>query len=118
MTHTRIELKEILAEAREQAYQAAQQWENTHYARGEWGACGFAWVELLEHGGNKLKGNTRMGRLLKQVGVEQNWERLFHIWNPSGFPTQNVDTLEAGARAAAEVFRQHGFDAVAGSRLD
>jgi len=29
-----------------------------------------------------------------------------------------VDTLEAGARAAAGVFEKYGFEAYAGSRLD
>jgi hypothetical protein len=31
---------------------------------------------------------------------------------------QNVDTLEAGAQAAADVFKRYGFTAYAGSRLD
>jgi hypothetical protein len=31
---------------------------------------------------------------------------------------QNVDTLEAGADAAAKVFQKYGFEAYAGSRLD
>jgi hypothetical protein len=31
---------------------------------------------------------------------------------------QNIDTLEAGAEAAAKVFEKYGFRAYAGSRLD
>jgi hypothetical protein len=31
---------------------------------------------------------------------------------------QNIDTLEAGAEAAARVFEKYGFQAYAGSRLD
>jgi hypothetical protein len=31
---------------------------------------------------------------------------------------QNIDTLEAGAEAAAKVFEKYGFQAYAGSRLD
>jgi hypothetical protein len=33
-------------------------------------------------------------------------------------PVQNVDTLEAGAEAAAKVLRKYGFEAYSGSRLD
>jgi hypothetical protein len=40
------------------------------------------------------------------------------MWNPSRYGCQNVDTLEEGARAAADVFRKYGFNAYAGSRLD
>jgi hypothetical protein len=31
---------------------------------------------------------------------------------------QNIDTLEAGAEAAAKVFEKYGLSAYAGSRLD
>ena len=38
---------------------------------------------------------------------------------PEDSPEQHFqDTLEAGANAAAEVFRKYGFEAYAGSRLD
>jgi hypothetical protein len=40
------------------------------------------------------------------------------MWNPSKMMVQNVDTLEAGADAAAQVFKRYGFTAYAGSRLD
>jgi hypothetical protein len=40
------------------------------------------------------------------------------MWNPSKYGCQNVDTLEAGAQAAADVFKKYGFRAYAGSRLD
>ena len=106
-------LREIVALARDAAYKAADTFENDHFPNGGWGACGFAWVNLYG-----IKGNTKIGRRLKLAGVDQSWDKSFQIWNPSGYPTQNVDTLEAGARAAAEVFRRYGFDAYAGSRLD
>ena len=111
-------IKQAIREAQEAAYEAADNFEQTHFPNKGWGACGFAWTNLYSHNGTKLKGNTKLGRLLKQAGIEQNWERTFSIWNPSGYPTQNVDTLEAGARAAADVFKQYGFEAYAGSRLD
>jgi hypothetical protein len=42
------------------------------------------------------------------------------LWNPSGFPTQSISILEAGAEAYAEVLKTKlGLDKVyAGSRLD
>ena len=106
-------LREIVALAKDAAYRAADVYEND-VMKGGWGACGFAWVNIY-----KIKGNTKIGRKLKAAGVEQSWDRSFQIWNPSGYPVQNIDTLEAGARAAAEVFKRYGFDkAYAGSRLD
>jgi hypothetical protein len=105
-------LKEIVALAKDAAYRAADAYEND-VMQGGWGACGFAWMNIYG-----IKGNTRIGRKLKQAGVEQSWDKSFQLWNPSGYPTQNVDTLEAGARAAAEVFKRYGFTAYAGSRLD
>ena len=118
MSYTVQELKNIITEAQQAAYTAADDFENKYFPDGGWGACGFAWTNIYEHNGRKLKGNTKLGRLLKQAGVEQDWTRTFSIWNPSKYPTQNVDTLEAGARAAADVLKRYGFTAYAGSRLD
>ena len=115
---TVAELKAMITEATEAAYAAAEHYERTYFPDGGWGACGFAWCNLYEHNGTKLKGNTKMGRMLKAAGITQDWTRTFSVWNPSKFPTQNIDTLEAGARAAADVFRKYGFTAYAGSRLD
>ena len=110
--YTVEDLQMIVAEAKRAAYAAADTYEND-VMQGGWGACGFAWVNIY-----KVKGNTKIGRRLKLAGVDQSWDKSFQIWNPSGYPTQNVDTLEAGARAAAEVFKRYGFEAYAGSRLD
>jgi len=112
------DLKNMIVEAQEAAYAAADAHEQEYYPNGGWGACGFAWVNIYEHNGVRLKGNTKLGRLLKAAGIEQDWQRVFSIWNPSKYPTQNVSTLEAGARAAADVFKARGFTAYAGSRLD
>jgi len=106
------DIKRILAEACEAAYKAAHTYEHD-VMQGRWGACGFAWVNIAG-----IKGNTKIGRRLKEAGIGRSWTKAYQIWNPSGYPTQNVDTLEAGARAAAEVFKRYGFDAYAGSRLD
>ena len=85
----------------------------------DWGGCGFAWVTIYP----KYKGNTRNGKaervVIRDMGFELDWTgKSFQMWNPSKHPAQNVDTKEAGARAAAEVLRKHGFNAYAGSRLD
>lgn len=55
---------------------------------------------------------------MKAAGIEKDYTRAYSIWNPSKYPTQNVSTLEAGAQAAAAVFKRYGFTAYAGSRLD
>lgn len=82
-------------------------------------ACGFAWVTVYP----KHKGNTKPGReeraVLAELGFRKDWTgKAYEVWNPSRHMAQNVDTKEAGARAAAEVLRKYGFDAYAGSRLD
>jgi len=55
---------------------------------------------------------------MKEAGIRKSYTGSFQLWNPSGLPVQNVDTLEAGADAAAKVFQKYGFTAYAGSRLD
>ena len=118
MSYTVAELKKIIDEAKAVAYMEADAYENKYFADGGWGACGFAWVDIFRFNDKPIKGNTKMGRALKAAGIEQNWQRTFSIWNPSKYPTQNIDTLEAGARAAADVLKRYGFTAYAGSRLD
>jgi len=110
--YTVQDIKNIVAEAKMAAYKAADVYEHD-VMQGGWGACGFAWVSIYN-----IKGNTRIGRMLKQAGVGRSWTKAYEIWNPSGYPTQNVDTLLAGAEAAARVLTHYGFTAYAGSRLD
>lgn len=113
MNYTVEQLKDIVAEARAEAYKAADKFFQEKLGGRDQYACGFAWVNLYG-----IKGNTKIGRALKAAGVRQDYTKAFQIWNPSGFPCQNVDTLEEGARAAAQVFKRYGFEAYAGSRLD
>ena len=113
MNYTVEQLKDIVAEARAEAYKAADKFFHEKLGGRDQYACGFAWVNLYG-----IKGNTKIGRALKAAGVRQDYTKAFQIWNPSGFPCQNVDTLEEGARAAAQVFKRYGFEAYAGSRLD
>ena len=117
-TITVAQIKQAIREAQEAAYEAADNLHKTAYNGIDQGACGFAWVNIYEHNGVKIKGNTKVGRAMKEAGVRQDWTKSFQIWNPSGYPVQNLDVLEAGARAAADTLRKYGFTAYAGSRLD
>ena len=101
------------------AHEAAHRFITEHMGGQDMGACGFAWVTLWpEH-----KGNTRLGkaerREFEALGARKDWTgKAWMIWNPSGYPVQNIDTLEAGARAAADVLKEQGYNATVGSRLD
>lgn len=112
------QLKDIVDEAKIAAQMAATNFFNEKLNGQDAYACGFAWVTINSYDGKKIKGNTILGRAFKKIGVEQNYRRVFHIWNPSGLHCQNVDTKLVGAEAAAEVFKRHGFTAYADSRLD
>lgn len=112
-----MELNVIKTEMLEAARKAADEM----FAKigGDRYACGFAWTTIYP----KHKGNTKDGRAerktLEEMGFRKDWTgKAYEYWNPSGHGCQNVDTKEAGARAAADVLRKYGFDAYAGSRLD
>jgi hypothetical protein len=113
-----LDMYDVIVEAKTAARHAASKFFAEKMNNVDGGCCGFAWVNLYKFEGKKLDGRSKVAKMLKEAGVRQNWERVFEIWNPSNFPCQNIDTLEAGARAAAEVFRKYGFEAYAGSRLD
>jgi hypothetical protein len=113
MNYTKEQVESIVAEAKNAAFQAADKFFKERLGGKDQYACGFAWVNI--HG---VKGNTKLGKVLKAAGVRQDYTKAFQIWNPSGYGCQNVDTLEAGADAAAKVFQKYGFQAYAGSRLD
>ena len=111
------ELKAILVEAQNAATAKSMELYNK-YGTDHVGCCGFAWVNIYEHNGAKIKGNTRMGRLLKSAGVRQDWTRAFSVWGGEWYHGQSIDIKEAGAQAYADVLRKYGFTAYAGSRLD
>ena len=113
MQYTVEQIRNLVDTAKAAAYEAADAHENKYYPEGGWGACGFAWVNIWG-----IKGNTKLGRAMKAAGIEKDYSGAHSIWNPSKYPTQNVSTLEAGAQAAAKVFKDAGFTAYAGSRLD
>lgn len=113
MNFTQEQVNAIVTEARDAAWAAADEFFKVKLGGVDQYACGFAWTNIY-----KVKGNTKLGRMLKKAGVRQDYTKAFQLWNPAGYPAQNIDTLEAGARAAADVFRRYGFEAYAGSRLD
>lgn len=108
------QLETILEEAQKAAKAATAQHIIAH---GEGPMCGFAWVNIYKHDGKKITGNTKLGRLLKQVGVRQDYTRAFSQWC-NWYSGQSIDVKESGARAFAEVLQEYGFEAYAGSRLD
>ena len=111
---TANQLETILEEAQQAAKSATAQHIIAH---GEGPMCGFAWVNIYKYDGKKITGNTKLGRLLKQLGVRQDHTRVFSQWD-SWYHGQSIDVKESGARAFAEVLQEHGFTAYAGSRLD
>ena len=108
-----VKVDTIVAEAKSAARQAAEKFFQEKLGGRDQFACGFAWVDIFG-----VKGNTKLGKALEEAGVKKSHTGAFHIWNPADMYVQNVDTLEAGAQAAADVFKQYGFTAYAGSRLD
>jgi hypothetical protein len=113
MNYTQDQINAIVREAEQAAYEAAMKFFYDKLGGRDQFACGFAWTNIWG-----VKGNTKLGKMLKAAGVKQDYTKAFSIWNPSGLGVQNVDTKEAGADAAAEVFKRYGFNATSGSRLD
>lgn len=84
------------------------------------GCCGFAWVTIYpKHKDGRTASGRKERKVLESIGFTKDWTgKAYEYWNPSKFPVQNIDTLAAGARAAAVYLRELGFNAHAGSRLD
>lgn len=113
MDYTQEQVNTIVSEAKQAAYNAADKFFKEKLGGRDQYACGFASTKIY-----KIKGNTKIGKMLKAAGVRQSYDKSFEIWNPAGYGCQNVDTLEEGARAAADVLKRYGFEAYAWSRLD
>lgn len=108
------QLEDILLEAQQAAKNASSQHIVKH---GESPMCGFAWVNIYKFQDKKIAGNTKLGRLLKQLGVRQDYTRTFSQWD-NWYGGQSIDVKETGAQAFADVLTKYGFTAYAGSRLD
>jgi len=111
--YSQEQINQIVEEAKTAAYISADAFFKDKLGGRDQYACGFAWVDIFG-----IKGNTKIGRYLKEAGLRKSYTGSLQIWNPSGYGCQNIDTLEAGAEAAAKVFEKYGFRAYAGSRLD
>ena len=99
--YTVEDLKLIKAAALQHAQDAGE----AHLEQyGEHAYCGFAWVNIYG-----IKGNTKLGKRMKAAGFEKDYTGAYSIWNPSGLGTQCMSTKEAGAQAAAKVFKAAGF---------
>jgi hypothetical protein len=76
--------------------------------------CGFAWVEVRP-------ATSPFIRWCKKNGHgDSHWKSGWVFWRPGGHVHrgQSIAVFEAGARAFAQVLKDHGIDAVALSRLD
>jgi hypothetical protein len=113
LTYTEAEVQEIVRRAQSAAEQAARKYFQEQLGGRDQYACGFAWVDIYG-----VRSNSKVGKALSAAGIRKSYTKSLQMWNPSKFGCQNVDTLEAGARAAAAVFKQYGFEAYAGSKLD
>ena len=81
--------------------------------------CGFAWVNIYEYEGKKIRANSKMGKALAELGVRKSdYDKCFRVWNPSGTILQNMDAKYAGAVAFANHLKKFGFTAYAGERMD
>jgi hypothetical protein len=113
MNYNQTQIENIVAEAKTAAREAAEKFFQEKLGGVDQYSCGFAWTDIVG-----IKGNTRLGKALKAAGVRKSYTGSYQIWNPAEIGVQNIDTLEAGAEAAAKVFERYGFQAYAGSRLD
>ena len=106
-----VAVQDACNEAGIQARTAAKAFLAKH---GDRDACGFAWVDVYG-----VRSNSKLGKALQSYGFRKSYTGGLEMWNPSGFGCQNIDTLEAGAVAAAKVLTEKlGVKAYAGSRLD
>ena len=77
------------------------------------GCCGFGWTVV------EVRSNTKVGKELQKYGFSRAYGvKGLQIWNPSAFPTQNIDIKEAGAEAFAYVMRKYNFESYSCSRMD
>jgi hypothetical protein len=104
---------QIVEQARAAAQAAAAKYFEERLGGKDNYACGFAWVDIYG-----IKGSTKLGKALAANGFRKSYSGTMQMWNPSGFPCQNILTKEVGADAAADVFTRYGFTAYSGSRLD
>lgn len=76
--------------------------------------CGFAWVSSYE------KGNTVLGKSLKQFGFEKSYSGGYQLWDPANSFTQDMSAKYEGARAYVDTVKKYlpSIKLTVGSRLD
>ena len=105
-------IKEIVAKAVVAAQEASMKRYNE--IGGDRFACGFAWVDVYVD-----RTNSKEAKALIEAGFRKDYKpKCLSMWNPGGLGVQNIDIKEAGAEVMAELLRQAGFKAYAGSRMD
>ena len=113
------ELVEVLEKAETEAHKASMRYLNDVLKGKDSFPCGFAWVNITGYKGTKITGNTKVGKLLKLAGVDQNYgDRKFQLWMPGRSGCQNVDLAVAGCQGASKVLEAAGFEVDYGSRWD
>ena len=107
-----VAVQDACNEAAQQARTAAKAFQAQH---GDRDCCGFAWVNVWG-----VRSNSKVGTALQAAGFRKDYTGSLQLWNPSKFPTQSLNILEAGAEAYAQVLRDKlGLEKVyAGSRMD
>lgn len=79
---------------------------------GVWYPCGFAWVKIRPARG-------RWVNALKELRIGDNaYDGGYMIYDPSNNVTQWMDAKEEGARAFANVLKEHGVNATVETRID
>ena len=68
MQYTVDQVKSIVKEAEQAAYEAAMKFFYDRLGGRDQYACGFVWVNICG-----VKGNTKLGRTLKQAGLRQDY---------------------------------------------
>ena len=90
---------------------------NTKTGGNEYGEpmyCGFAWDDVAVE-----RTNSKEAKLLESIGFKKSYRaKTMTLWDPAQHRGQSMDCKEQGAYAYADVLRQAGFRASAGSRAD
>ena len=114
-TKETFNLQAVQDACNEAAMQARTAAKAFHAKHGDRDCCGFAWVNVYG-----VRSNSKLGKALQAAGFRKDYTGSLQLWNPSGFPTQSISILEAGADAYAQVLKDKlGLDKVySGSRMD
>ena len=75
MELTATQVQAIVQDAMITAREAAQRALAQH---GDRDACGFAWVNIWEHNGKKIRANSKLGRALIAAGVRKDYTCLLY----------------------------------------